>query len=161
MTESGSLRLSKWLIALSGTGVDTAELAVLLRLPPPPDEPEPDDPCAEVLADAERVVPLEEVFALEEMLLEVLVLVSTVEFALAVEEGDSAEPEFTLDSADVVLLLAVASGEVDDALDETPATNDGVNSALPGEGVEPEPAPDEEPAVFDVGVVEEEPLPDD
>jgi hypothetical protein len=146
LTESGSLRLSKWLIALSGTGVETSELLVLL--PPPPPEA--------ALEDAERVVPLAEVFALEEMLLEELVFVSTVEFARAVEAGESAEVELTLDRADVVLVLAGASGEVEYAEGETPVLNDGVNSALPGEAAAPEPAPDEEPAVFDVGVVEDE-----
>jgi hypothetical protein len=41
-----------------------------------------------------RVVPLKDVFALDEMLLDVLAcLISTLELALAVEDGDSAELE--------------------------------------------------------------------
>ncbi len=49
----------------------------------------------------------------------------------------------------IVLVLAEASAEVDDAADETPHVKDGVNSALPGEADAPAPAPEDEPAVFD------------
>jgi hypothetical protein len=112
------------------------------------------DPAA-VLEDAEREVPLTEVVALEEMLLVVLVFESTVALVLALEDGDSAEVEATLEAADVVLTFAEANAEVDDAGDETPAVEDGVSSALPGDGVAPAPAPDDEPAVFDA-IAEEE-----
>ena len=64
--------------------------AALLLLPPLPPPPTPTRDLAEV-SDVERVVPLNDVFALDEMLLEVLVLVSTVEFALAVEESAIAQ----------------------------------------------------------------------
>ena len=76
------------------------------------------------------MVPLVEVLALDEMLPVVLVLESTVALALAVEAGESAEPELTLDSADGVLVFAEDSAEVEDAGDARPPEVEGVSSAL-------------------------------
>jgi hypothetical protein len=128
--------------------VETA--APLLPLPPPP--PPPDEPAEDV--PVERDVPLTEVFALDEMLLPVLVLDSTVELALAVEEGDSAEFELLFDIPSAVPVLAEASADVE-AADEIALPEDGVNNALPGEADAPAPAPDDDPAVFDTAVEEE------
>jgi hypothetical protein len=142
LIESDSLRRWKWLNALSGTGVATTALLPPLPPPPPPPE-EPDVPV-------EREVPLKEVFALDEILLLVLALDSTVELALAVDDGDSAEFELTLVTPSV-LELAEASADVEDVAEDAPeeiAFVEGVSSALPGEGDAPAPAPDEEPAVF-------------
>ena len=91
-------------------------------------------------------------FELDEMLLAVLALNSTVVLAPAVEEGDNAEFELTLDTADAVPALAEASAEFDDATDVRAPAEDGVSSALPEDADEPAPAPEDEPAVFDVGV---------
>jgi len=101
--------------------------------------------------DDVREVTLNDVVALEEMLVEVLVLDKTVAFVLAVEDGDSAEVEVTFDAAaDVVpVLLLEDRADVDDVADPTPVVEEAVNIALPVEGVAPEPAPDDEPAVFD------------
>jgi hypothetical protein len=145
LTDSDSLRRLKWLKALNGTGVATTALLPLLPLPPPPPLP----PDAEL--PVERVVPPNDVFALEETLLLLLVLVSTVELALAVEVCDNADPELTPDIPNAEPALAGASAEVDDVAkfaDEEIAFVEGVSSALPGEGELPEPAPDDEPAVL-------------
>ena len=122
-----------------------------MLLPPLPDEAPP----------VEREVPLREVFALDEMLLLVLLLDSTVELAPAVEEGDSAEEELTLDRGDKVLMLAVASAEVDDAGDEMLLAEEGVNSEFPEEADAPAPAADDEPPLFDVAVEAELPVNED
>lgn len=118
--------------------------------PPPPEEAAPVD----------REVPLTEVLALDEMLL-VLVLDSTFDLALAVEEGDSAENEFTLDRGDELPTLAAASAEVEDAEDAVLLEDEGVNSEFPVEADPPAPAAEDEPAVFDVATEEELPLNED
>ena len=146
LTESASLRRWNWLRALRGTGVETmVPLELLLPPPPPPDE----------LALDGRVVPVVEVLALDEMLLEVLVLESTLAFEP--EEGDSAEPELTLDSADDVPRFAADSAEVEDAGDERPPEVEGVNSVLLAGADEAAPAPEDDPAVLDAAT---EVLPD-
>jgi len=101
--------------------------------------------------DDVREVPLNDVVALEEMLVEVLVLDKTVAFVLAVEDGDSAEVEVTFDdAADVVpVLLLEDRADVDDVADPTPVVEEGASMALPVEGATPDPAPEDEPAVFD------------
>lgn len=133
--------------------METAALLALLLLPlPPPEEPEADVPD-------ERVVPLVDVFALDEMLVFVLLLDSTVVLALAVEEDESAELELTLDMPGAALRLEEASADVDDTGAETALVEDGVSSALPGDADAPEPAPEDEPAVLpevELDVVEEE-----
>jgi uroporphyrinogen-III decarboxylase len=104
-----------------------------------------------------RVVPAKDVVALEDMLLDALAFDSTVALAAALEAGDSAEVDAALDAADVVLVLPALSADVAEAEVETPAVEEGLKSALPGEATTPEPAPEDEPAVFDAGV-EDTPL---
>jgi hypothetical protein len=105
---------------------------------------------------AEREVPLTDVFALEEMLLDVLAVVNTLVLVVAVDDDDSAEVEFTLEAdAVVVLVLPGASAEVEEAAEETPVVAEAVKSALPGDAVTPVPAPEDEPAVFDTVAVDE------
>src|ERR1700722_1890482 len=115
--DSDSLCVLKCVIALNGTGVCTRVVPVLVLLDPP---------ALEELEVLLREVPLKDVFALEEMLVEVLALDKTVAFVAAVEDGDSAEVGVTLLERE-----------------------EGVNMAFPVEGATPEPAPDDEPAVFD------------
>jgi hypothetical protein len=131
---------------LSGTGV--ARLVELVALAAPP----PEDPPPEPFVEVERVVPPSEVLALEEMLDVVLVLERTVCVEVDVEDGASAEVDAELEVvAVVVLTFPGARAEVDDAEAETPVVEEGVNSALPAEATTPDPAPEDEPAVFDTG----------
>ncbi len=118
--------------------------------------PLPDEPPDEV--PVEREVPLTDVFALDETLLPVLVLDNTVLLAPAVEVGDSAEPELTLDTPGAALVFAALSAEVEDVPEESAPLDEGVSSALPGEAEAPAPAPEDEPAVFPAAelVLEEE-----
>jgi hypothetical protein len=120
---------------------------VALPAAPPPEEPG----TALVVVEA-RVVPANDVVALEEMLRDVLALDKIVVVVVAVEDGDSADVEATLDAAVVVLTLPETRADVVEAGDETPVVDEGLKSALPGEATTPEPAPDDEPAVFDTGV---------
>lgn len=107
--------------------------------------------------DVERVVPAEDVFAEEEMLVDVLVLNKTFALVSEVDNGESWDVELTLEAADVVLILPDTRAEVAEAAWETPAVLEGLKSALPGEATTPDPAPEEEPAVFDTEV-EDTPL---
>lgn len=142
--ESASLCVLKCVMALKGTGVWTRDVLV------PLDPPELEEP--EVVV---REVPLKDVVALEEMLVEVLVLDRTVALVLAVEDGDSAEVELTFaERAEVKPMLFGDSADVDDVADPTPAVDEGANIALPVEGATPDPAPDDEPAVFDAVALE-------
>jgi hypothetical protein len=133
--------------ALSGTGIGNVVLLLLELEPPPP--PPPDDDVVD-----ERVVPLADVFALEEVPVLVLVFVSTLVFTALLAEVESAEPELTLVVAGVELVFPLESAEVEAALDETPLLCDDVNCELLDELL-PCPAPEDEPAVFEavVGVV--------
>ena len=108
-----------------------------------------------------REVPLSDVFALEEVAVDVLALVSTVGVVAAVEALDSADVDVTAEAPDVTLVLADTRAEVDDAGDDTPAVDDAVSSALPVVGAAPDPAPEDDPAVFDVTPDEELPVADD
>ena len=72
-----------------------------------------------------------------------------------VEVVESGDVELTLEAAVVVLTLADESADVDAAEEETPAVEDGVRSALPGDAVVPAPAPEDEPAVFDATAADE------
>jgi hypothetical protein len=123
---------------------------------PLPDAPPADDepPVAPVDVD-ERVVPESDVVALEDIAVDVLAAVRTFAFEPAVELGESADVEATLETGGVVLTLPGAKAEVVDGEVDTPTVVEGVKSALPGEGVAPDPAPDEEPAVFDVTAADE------
>jgi hypothetical protein len=89
--------------ALKGTGVDTLVV----------DPPCADAAVAELAVEAGRDVPFNDVVALEEVPVLVLVFPSTVEFELAVAVGESAEV-WPLVSA-VVLTLPPESADVDDA----------------------------------------------
>ena len=85
------------------------------------------------------------------------VLVLALERTDGVEEPDaSAELEFTLS---VAFAFTDDNAEVEDAGLERLALFDGDSSAFPPEALAPEPAPDDEPALFDataVGAVEME-----
>jgi hypothetical protein len=126
---------------------------------PPPPPPVAGAPSALLLVVAGRVVPAKDVFALDEVPVDVLVVVNTVERVDAVEADERADVDATVavpevDEAVVALVLPGAKAEVDEAGDETPVVDDTVSSALPAEGAAPAPAPDDEPAVFDATVVE-------
>jgi hypothetical protein len=116
-----------------------------------PAAPAPEDAGTALLVVEARVVPAKDVVALEEMLLDVLAFDKTVEFAVAVEVGDNADVEATLDAAVVVLTFPETSADVVEAGAETPAVEEAINRALPDDAATPDPAPDEEPAVFDTG----------
>ena len=120
----------------------------------------PAPPAPDELVDAGREVPLEDVFALAEMLVVELAFDSTVVRELAVEEGDSAEVVLAFVAVDVVLVLAEYGAEVE-AREEVRATEDGVNSVLVGEDDALAPAPEDDPAVFDVAGEEELPAKED
>lgn len=103
------------------------------------------------------MVPLKEVLVLEEIVLDVLVVDKTFALVVEVDAGASADVELMLDWPDTVLRLDETSGDVVEAAVETPTVEDGVSSALPGDGAFPEPAPEDDPAVFDVAA-DDEPL---
>jgi hypothetical protein len=146
LIESDSLVGTKCVNALSGTGIGNVVLLLLELDPPPP--PPPDDAVVD-----ERVVPLAEVFALEDVPVLLLVLVNTFVFVALFAEVESAEPELTLAVADVVFVFPLDSADVA-ALDGTPLLCEGVSCELLDELL-PCPAPDDEPAVFEavIGVV--------
>jgi hypothetical protein len=87
------------------------------------------------------------VFALDEVLVVVLVLVSTEDCAVELVER-TADVDETLDVAVVEVELLEDSAEVDVAADETPLVALAVNNPLLA-ALLPEPAPDEDPAVFE------------
>ena len=125
---------------LSGTGV-------CMVLDPPVAL---EEPSLALVVEDEREVPASDVFALEDTLLEVAAGVNTVEVEAAVEAGDRAEVGLTGVVADVVAVKLELSGDVVETGAETPAVEDGLNNALPEDGVTPDPAPDDEPAVLAV-----------
>ncbi len=47
------------------------------------------------------------------------------------------------------LVLAETRADVEDGAVETPVVDEGVSNALPVDGAAPEPAPEDEPALFD------------
>ena len=106
---------------------------------------------------AGREVPLRDVVALDEMLLEEAAIESTVAVEPAVEAGARAEVRPAFDAINAPLfMLAETAGVVDTGA--RPAAEDGVSSAFPGDADRPAPAPEDEPAVFDaMDVVEGEP----
>ena len=101
--ERASFLVTKWVNALSGTGVGWADVTPF-ELPPPPDPPA-------AVVDA-RGVPLTEVFALEEMAVELAALDNTVELELTLDRADSADVEFTFDVANAVPILPAVSVEL-------------------------------------------------
>ncbi len=144
LMERASLRFSKWVNALSGTGVGAAGVLALLDPPPPP--PPPDDDEDEVDA---REVPLSEVVALDEVVPLVLALLSTVEVEFAVDEEDNADVESTLAVAGFELVVLFVTAVVPAPAVETPEVAVGVSSEFPGDGALPDPAPEDDPAVFE------------
>ena len=101
---------------------------------------------------ADRVVPFKDVFALDDTLEDVAVLVSTFVAEPAIDDEESAELDCTGVKAVVALLLVEASvetAEVDVAGSDEFAPPEGVSNALPVAGVVPAPAPEDDPAVFD------------
>jgi hypothetical protein len=126
--------------ALSGTGCDVV-VEPELDAPPPPPEPLPP-------VDVERVVPLADVFALDETVSELLELAMTLEPIVAeLAEFDNGDVEVT----DVVALFVCAlelRADVWDAAEETPFVAD-VVSKEPVDPLEPAPAPEDEPAVLE------------
>lgn len=127
---------------LNGTGVCRA-----VALDPPA---APEEPSLAFVVEDEREVPASDVVALEDTLLEVTAGVKTVELEAAVDAGDRAEVEVMGVVADVVAVALELSADVEEAGEETPAVEEGVNSAFPDDGVIPDPAPDDEPAVLAV-----------
>jgi hypothetical protein len=78
--------------ALRGTGVARVVLAVELDPPPPPPPPvAPVEPGAAVAPEPERVVPLAAVLTLDEVPVEALAVVITVDRLEEVAEFESAE----------------------------------------------------------------------
>ncbi len=120
-----------------------------------PDDDDPDEPD-----EPGREVPLTDVVALDETPALVLVLERTVAFEAEVEVDESAEPGFTLSAAaDVVFAFVEDNDEVDEAEAERLELLAGVRSAFPDAAAAPEPAPEDEPALFDAmaaGAVEME-----
>lgn len=90
-------------------------LALLLPDPPPPELPL----VLEELDELDRVVPLDEVLALEEMLLDELELERTEVCELVVEVF-SAEVEWALDAVELLAALPDDSAEVEAEAEETP-----------------------------------------
>ena len=149
--ESASLCVWKRVRALNGTGVGTVVEAA--AVPPPAG-----------LGEVDRVVPFNDVFALEETLPVAPALVRTFVVEVAVEDDDSAEVAVTGAKADVVLLLletSVDTADVEAAGSDEFAPVDGVSSAFPDDGAAPVPAPEDEPAVFDAAAVDEVPVDED
>jgi hypothetical protein len=150
LIDSDSLCVWKCANALSGTGFDAP---LLLLLPPDPPEPPPPpvplllEPVLEDPVVLERVVPLCDVFALDDVLVVVLVLVSTEDCAVELVDC-SAEVDETLDVSDVELEVLEDSADVEAAADETPLVALAVNSPLLA-AVLPAPAPEDDPAVFE------------
>jgi hypothetical protein len=125
--------------ALSGTGVASEELLVELPDPPPLDE---------LPVEVDRDVPLSDVVALDEVPVLVLVPESSVVLVPDVDDEESAELEFTLDAADVIVVLPADRADVDAVVDETPLVSD-VDSSDDVAAPVLAPAPEDDPAVFD------------
>ena len=150
LMESDSLCVWKCANALSGTGL----AGPLLLLPPEPPTPPPPpdvlpllDPVLEEPVVLERLVPLCEVLALEDVLVVVLVLARTEDCAVELVDR-SADVDETLDVAVVVPELLDNSADVDAEAEETPLVTLGVNRPLVAVLL-PDPAPDDEPAVLE------------
>lgn len=145
MIDSASLCVSKCVNALNGTGFDPEVLGAA----PPCDEPG----GAELDEDAGRDVPFNEVVALDDVPVLVLVLPRTVELELAVADGERADVWLLFREVELTLKLPAARGEVEDAGIALAEVVAAVSSAFPEFAVAPAPAPDDDPAVFDATVV--------
>ena len=82
-----------------------------------------------------------------------LALDRTVELEPVTEDGESADVGFTFNADVVVLTPAEDTADVDAAGVEREAPEAAVSSAFPGLAAAPDPAPDDEPAVFDAMAV--------
>ena len=85
----------------------------------------------------------------------------TVAFELALEEGESADVWLTFIAVVAALVLAEDSADVDDAGAERAALEDAVSKAFPELAAAADPAPDDDPALFDAIAVGELPIEDD
>ena len=103
-----------------------------------------------MLEAAGRVVPLTDVVALEDTPVLVLALDRTFELAFPFEAVESAEVWLTFNETFVV---PEVSADVDNAGGEIPLVEDDRNSAFPELADAPDPAPDDDPAVFDTTAV--------
>jgi len=101
-----------------------------------------------VPAELDRDVPAVDVFALEEVLPDVLALVNAVELLLLFAELDSAELEFTVAVADPVLVFEEDSADVELVVEDTPLVADELNSEVV-DPPPPAPAPDDDPCVLE------------
>ena len=110
--------------------------------------PEPLLPLDELLDEVPRDVPLSDVVALDDVPVLVLVLESSVELVPDVEDEESAEVGFTLDAAEVVVVLPDDRADVDAVADETPLVSEVDRSDVVA-AVELAPAPDDDPWVLD------------
>ena len=131
-------------------------LALVLDEPPPPPPPPPeplfDAPGAAVVPEPERVVPLVAVLALDEVLEAVLTLPRTEELVWLFEALDRLDDVLTEERAELAEPFVVEEderAELEAAEVPTPVVEDGVRRLLPEDAVDPAPAPEEEPAVFD------------
>jgi hypothetical protein len=146
--DSGSLESCICVNALRGTGVATVD--AVAPDPAPPEDAPPEAPAAEEDVAVERVVPLEEVFALEEMLPLVLAEESTLPDpeVLAV---DSAEVDCRFRTVELADVVALPSADVEATEDVPAALAEGLRSELPAEAPPPAPAPEDDPAVAATG----------
>ena len=149
MIDSGALTLSKCAIALKGTGVGAAAVVDVEELPP-----------LLAVAEVDRDVPLVEVVALDDVLSDPLAVESVLLPEVLVALVASVEVEFTLEVAELVV-LALESAEVVADPDVTPVVEEGVSNALPVDAADPEPAPDDDPAVLEAPDEEDELVEDD
>ena len=123
---------------------------------PPLLDPDPPPLPPAAVVDALRVVPLAEVFALDEMLPVVLAVPSVVAEPDRLELLDRAEDPLTEELPIAVLTLEVDREELADAGELTPAVAEGDRRAFPVAVEPPAPAPEEEPAVLEPPAEEEE-----
>lgn len=115
----------------------------------PPLDPVEAEPVAAGVVEATRVVPLAEVFALDEMVLLLLAVDNAVAMEAVFDVAESAEVEVTALAPVVLLVLLELIADVEAAEAITPAVVVGVRRALPAVADDPEPAPEEEPAVLE------------
>src|SRR5262249_6423421 len=146
-TESDSLSVWKCAKALSGTGVcvGTAAAPALATAALPPAT----GACC-VGCEFGRDVP-SGVVTPEAALLEALAVVRMVLLEDADAAAASAAAALALEVASVVWTMLVFSGEVVATAGEPPDAEEGVSRALPVTGAAPDPAAEDEPAVFDTG----------
>jgi len=132
--------------------LDAADAAAVVPPPPPVG-----------LGAAGRVAPFNDVFALEDTPPVAPALARTFVVEAAVD-GDSADVEAAGVRAEAVWLPPDGSADKADAEAggrDALGPEDGVSSALPGDGAAPAPAPEDEPAVFGAAEAEDAPARED